>query len=195
MQPLLLSTQFDFQGVVIIIALIAGFIRWLWENWQQRQEGMKRETPPDPEEQRLREAAWRRQTGQGAPPPLPPVAPSPWTELREAWQQLKETAMEPVPAPARQSRPRPAPPLPVSPPRQPAVRAKPPSSGPGLDIPAATAGVARETYQSPERAAEGPVLAAVRHLRRDPALMRQAIVMQEILGPPKALQTSGDLAI
>jgi hypothetical protein len=32
-------------------------------------------------------------------------------------------------------------------------------------------------------------------MRGDPALLRQAILMQEILGPPKALQTSDEPAI
>lgn len=190
MQPILLSTQFDFQGVVIIIALIAGFVRWLWENWQQRQEASKRAAPPDPEEQRLREAAWRRQTGQGAPPPLPPpAAPSPWTELREAWKQLQETAQETAPAPVRQTRPAAAPPLPQQ--RHKAARAQP---APVAEA-AVPATMIAETYLPPPRAAVSPVLTALRQLRHDPALMRQAIVMQEILGPPKALQTSGGPAI
>ncbi len=193
MQPLLLSTQFDFQGVVIIIALIAGFVKWLWENWQQRQEATKQAAPVDPQERRLREAAWRRQTGQGVPPPLPPAAASPWPELREAWKQLQETAKEPAPAPVRQSRPAAAPPVPQQRPK--AARAQPAAAVVDKVIHDVPAGVATETYQPPPPAAAGPVLAALRHLRRDPALMRQAIVMQEILGPPKALQTSGDLAI
>jgi hypothetical protein len=53
------------------------------------------------------------------------------------------------------------------------------------------------TVQSREKAGapEGSILALMHNLRRDPALMRQAILMQEVLGPPKALQNSGDLAI
>ncbi|OYW74337.1 MAG: hypothetical protein B7Z37_18210, partial [Verrucomicrobia bacterium 12-59-8] len=97
MNPLLLSGDFDpFQMAIIVIAVLAGFVKWLWENWQQG-TGAAPAAPPDPEEQRLREAAWRKQTGQSsaAPPPLPPVvAPSAWDELRKAWKELQETAKQ-----------------------------------------------------------------------------------------------------
>ena len=100
MHPLLSSSDLDpFQVVIIIIAVFAGFVKWLWENWQQQRDA-KPVQPPDPEEQRLREAAWRKQTGQtSAPPHTPPVAaPTPSDELRKAWKELQETAR---PAPAR----------------------------------------------------------------------------------------------
>ncbi len=214
MHPLLLSSDFDpFQMAIIVIALLAGFVKWLWENWQQKSGAMP-VPPPDPEEQRLREAAWRKQTGQtsAAPPPARPVvAPSPWDELRKAWQELKEVAGQ---APGRPA-PRTPPPLPQrqqqplrqqQPPQrarqaQPAARAtasapvqRPVATAAAAPIPAVASAPAVVVVANAVAPA-GSVLATLRHLRRDPALMRQAILMQEILGPPKALQSSRDFAI
>ncbi|MCF7789879.1 MAG: hypothetical protein K9N47_27400 [Prosthecobacter sp.] len=200
MHPLLLSSDFDpFQMAIIVIAVLAGFVKWLWENWTQK-TGAAPPPPPDPEEQRRREAAWRKQTGQSsAPPPLPPVAvPSAWDELRKAWKELQETAQQPQ-APAR-----PPPPLPHQ--RQPQpqrqrqqqpARAPAPQAAPKVAVVQAPAVVAEAPavviYN--DQAPAGSMLAKLRNLRQDPALMRQAILMQEILGPPKALQSTHDLAI
>lgn len=201
--PLLLSSDFDpFQAAIIVIALLAGFVKWLWESWQQRREA----APPQmTEEQRqLREAAWLKQTGQStapAPPP-PPAPPSPWDELRKAWKELQETAKQ-AQSPARPAQPAsPAKPATRPPPvpqqrHQPARAAAPvvPTPPPAVVAVTVPAVAAKETYYPQQKTTPGSVLAAVQNLRRDPALMRQAILMQEILGPPKALQTSGDLAI
>ena len=55
MPPLLLSSEFDpFQVAIIVIAVLVGFVKWLWENWQMKQ-GIAPPPPPDPEEQRLRD--------------------------------------------------------------------------------------------------------------------------------------------
>ena len=198
--PLLLSADFDpFPAAIIVIALVAGFVKWLWENWQMRRQS----APPQmTEEQRqMREAAWLKQTGQNAPPlPPPPAAPSPWDELRKAWKELQETAKQAqVPARpvqhARTAKPSARPP-PVPQQRQQPARAAVPSAQlpPAVVVAAAPAPVAKEAYDPPHKTTAVSMLATLQHLRRDPALMRQAILMQEILGPPKALQTSGNLA-
>lgn len=189
MQPFLMrGADFDpFQIAIIVIFVLASFIKWLWENWQLKNEASKRDLPLDPEEQRLREAAWRKQTGQSgdSSPPIPPVvAASPWDDLRKAWKELQEAA-KPTP-----------PPIPVARPSQ-SVRSQIQPAPPPLATLVSTptpAVVAKEAYFPQQRTTTVSVLAAVRHLRSDPALMRQAILMQEILGPPKALQTSADLA-
>ncbi|MCB1275800.1 hypothetical protein [Prosthecobacter sp.] len=204
MQPFLMSSDFDpMQVAIIVIALIAGFVKWLWETWQQSRS-QARPAPPTPEEQRLREAAWRKQTGRPAgPPPIPPTAaPSAWDELRKAWHELQETAKQtqsPAQPPARTSRPPPVPqqarrqvraevPRPAAVP-VPVVQVSVPET-PSISSPPATV-LSREKAVAPE----GSILSLMHSLRRDPSLMRQAILMQEILGPPKALQNSGDLAI
>ena len=199
--PLLLSADFDpFQAAIIVIALVAGFVKWLWENWQMRRQSAP---PPMTEEQRqMREAAWLKQTGQNAPPLPPPAAPSPWDELRKAWKELQETAKQ-AQAPVRPAKPaRPvassSKPPPVPQQRQPMVRTSAPAAT--ASPPVVTAEVtepvpaSKEAYSPQQKTTNVSVLAALQHLRRDPALMRQAILMQEILGPPKALQTSGNLA-
>jgi hypothetical protein len=205
MPPLLLSSDFDpMQMAIIVIAVLAGFVKWLWESWQQKSTA-RPAAPTDPEEQRLREATWRKQTGQSSAPPHthPVAAPSPWEELRKAWSELKETAKSSQP-PARQAQSRPPPPLPAQrqisrqqqPTRQQSARAPAP---PVATVVAAQAPAVVSTppavVTSRAAAPAGSALAALRHLRHDPALMRQAILLQEILGPPKALQSSGDLAI
>lgn len=195
--------DFDpFQVAIIVIFVLASFIKWLWENWQVKREASKRDLQTDPEEQRLREAAWRKQTGQSGgqpPPPVPPVAASPWEELRKAWKELQEGAKPATPAPAaRPSQSAPPPlvaqqrqaPHRVSPVRSPVGRETSPTVAPPVPVE-----VAQETYFPQQKTTTVSVLTAVHNLRRDPALMRQAILMREILGPPKALQTSGDLAI
>lgn len=218
MPPLLLSSDVDpFQVAIIVIAVLAGFVKWLWETWQQK-TGAAPAPPPAPEEQRLREAAWRKQTGQPPKPqsrPPPVAAPSPWEELRKAWKELQDVAKS-SPAPAQPRRPQPQaqrqqPQRPLPSP-QPAQRQQPQrqrqqppartAAAAPMEVPPAAAvktpAVTAEppaVVMSKPAAPTGSILASLRQLRQDPALMRQAILMQEILGPPKALQSSRDLAI
>lgn len=215
----LAASDFDpFQAAIIGIALLAGFIKWLWENWRMKSDAAQRDsTPPDPEEQRLRDEAWRRQMGQGGGSPPqprpapPPVAPSAWDELRKAWEELKETARQPQPQPQP----------PALPPRQPQSQArqqpqpafqKRGSVGACLSAAEAKLAAAREAAAAASAAAAqravpsappsverrgapaGALLASLQNLRHDPALLRQAVLLHEILGPPKALQSSTDPA-
>lgn len=207
MHPLLLSSDFDpFQMAIIVIAVLAGFVKWLWESWQQK-AGAPPVPPKDPEEQRRREAAWRKQTGQPAsspPPPLPPVAaPSAWDELRKAWKELQETA-KPAPVPASRPAQPPRTPPPLRQQQSQRVRQQPqPARSPAPQPPPVVAVMKAPDVEvapvavvtSKPAVPEGSILANLRDLRRDPALMRQAILMQEILGPPKALQSTRDFAI
>jgi hypothetical protein len=214
MHPLLLSSDVDpFQVAIIVIAVLAGFVKWLWETWQQK-TGAAPAPPPDPEEQRLREAAWRKQTGQSsaAPPrPAPVAAPSAWDELRKAWKELQETAKSSqapaqprrqLPPAQRQQPQRPPPPLPAQRQQAQRQRQQPARTAAAVEVPTLAAVKAPPVTAEPPAvvlskpaAPAGSILASLRQLRQDPALMRQAILMQEILGPPKALQSSRDLAI
>ncbi|MDI1315197.1 hypothetical protein [Prosthecobacter sp.] len=196
MHPLLLSSNVDpFQMAIIVIAVLAGFVKWLWESWQLKAGAAPPPPPPDPEEQRRREAAWRKQTGQSsaAPPPLPPkAAPTAWDELRKAWKELQETA-NPTQAPSRPVQMRPPP---AQRQQQPArVPAPPPVATVAAVQAPALISTLPAVVMSRSSAPAGSMLANLRLLRQDPALMRQAILMQEILGPPKALQSSHDFAI
>lgn len=188
----LLSAQFDFQGVVIILALIFSFLKWVWENWQEKRASAQSQAPKDPTEQRLREVAWRKQTRQSAPPPIPTTPPPPstppsaWNELRKAWQDMQEVSQPP--------------PKSTRPPKVPLQRSQAARTQPAVPAsPAVPVAVAAPPVVMQSKASLPPAtssfLATLQHLRRDPALMRQAILMQEILGPPKALQSSRDFAI
>lgn len=203
MHPILMSSDFDpIQVAIVVMAVIFGFIKWLWENWQQNREAAKRKVPRDPEEQRMREAAWRKQTGRSVHPPLPqsPAAPSPWDELRKAWKELKETTkqaqMPQRPVPARQEPKKQPPPVPQRQPvRKAVVPAQPDMATQTTVLPSVATADAVAAPQSVRHVSSNPMLAKLQGMRRDPALMRQAILMQEILGPPKALQTSNGPAI
>ncbi|MEZ5384594.1 MAG: hypothetical protein R3F13_03675 [Prosthecobacter sp.] len=191
MQPFLMRSDFDpFQVTVIVIFVLASFIKWLWENWQAKNSGADYQEPPDPEEARLREAAWRRQTGQSTPPPLPPpVAPSPWREVKKVWEELQDsTRASSAPAKVRRTV------------RSESRLSVPESSSPAAQVAAAPVAAARalprhEAPPSEPRSKPSPLLAVARRMRGDSALMRQAVLMHEILGPPKALQSSNDPAI
>lgn len=192
MQPFLMRSDIDpFQVAVIVIFVLASFVKWLWENWQAKRDESLFE-PPDPEEQRLRDEAWRRQTGQNTPPPLPPPAEiSPWDDLKKAWKELQEVAT-PVPVPPSAppvARKKPQPQVRVE--ERPAATKMAVLPNPALPEPAG----AYDAKSRTSRTATVPLLAALQRMRGDPALLRQAILMQEILGPPKALQTSDEPAI
>lgn len=193
----LLHAEFDgFQVTIIVLAVIFSFVKWLWEQWQGNKEAAAPPPPPDEIERQLREAAWRRQTAPAQPPPAPaaparprpprpesPAAePSPWQEIRKAWHELRDAATQQPPAAAlpppqrpRVSRAAPPQPTPAPPAQQVAVPSSPVSE------PAVVVSIASQ-------APVPPILQSLRDLRQDRAAMRRAIVMTEVLGPPKALQ-------
>ena len=180
-----------FQIAIIVLAVVFGFIKWLWEQWS----GKKSEELPERLEQeevdrQLREAAWRQQTGQNTPPlpaPPPPPAnptPSPWQEIRKVWQEARQAAEQ-------QTKPAPAQPRPLAQkPRQPAPASMktaapaPAVTTPEIVVKPQTASSAPAVVSRP---AAGAMLESLRALRTDPAAMRRAIVLGEVLGPPKAL--------
>ena len=189
-----------FQIAIIVLAVVFFFIKSLWEQWT----GKKSEELPDRLEQeevdrQLREAAWRQQTGQNAPPlpsPPPPPAnptPSPWQEIRKVWQEAREAATQ-------QNKPQNAPQRPPAQISRPAAQVretrntrpepvKSPAAKPAA--PAAEIIVTPQTASSApavvSRPATGALLESLRALRNDPAAMRRAIVLGEVLSPPKAL--------
>ena len=184
------------QIVIIVIAMLGGFFQWLWGLMQQAREERERRraTPLDPEEQRLREEAWRRQVeAPQAPSPSQDKPVAPWDMVRELMEKAREAAAQPEPPPVSPAR-RPAPP-----PAQPARRPTPPprttppavatAVGP-TPTPVATASLApAPPTRSTSRPA--PTHPLARRLTR-PESVRQAILMREILGPPKALQNGLD---
>lgn len=198
--PLIAAGDFDlFQVGIIALFVIGGFIKWLWENRQLSHEADQRNAPVEAEEQRLRDEAWRKQTGQGQRPVPPPIpTSSSWDELRKAWNELKDAARSgQAPAPAARPPVRPSQtPKQPPPPRRGSVReaVTPAPAKPAAAVPAVLADSAPAAPGVEHRPASS-LLSTLQNLRHDPALLRQAILMQEILGPPKALQSSTEPAI
>lgn len=195
------------QIVIIVIAMLGGFFQWLWGLIQQSREerDRRRAAPPDPEERRLREEAWRRQVEPVRPSPQAPrpVNDAPadaWEMMRKLMEKAQEAAQQPAPPPERPAAPanRPAPP-PALPERRPTAppRPAPPAVVAAVEparAPAAVAVASVEpafavTPRSATRAAQTDPLA---RLLARPESVRQAVLLREILGPPKALQSGAD---
>ncbi len=185
MTPPLLHAEVDtFQVAIIVLAVIFSFLKWLWEQWT----GNKLQLPDEPEEpdrteelrRQLQEQARRRAATAPKPPPIPaspqPVASTPLDEMRKAWREVREAAQ------AQKQQP---------PPIRAAQRQQPPpvqkvadAVQKPLPVPAAPVTPPAVVQTNPPNA----MLTSLRSLRHDPAAMRRAIVIGEVLGPPKALQ-------
>ncbi len=195
MQPLLMSANFDpFQVAIVVIFVIASFIKWLWENRARNSTDVSTLPAPDAVEKRLRDEAWQRQTGRRQPPPLPPPAAaplSPWEELRKAWGEAKEAARQASSQPPEKPHASP-------PPRRAAARIPQVAAAVQTAHPTPAAGEVAPAPSSPVMAAginSSESRHAHREFRLDATLLRQAVVWKEILGPPKALQSPADPAI
>ncbi len=183
MNPNLLHAEVDtVQVAIIVLAVIFSFLKWLWEQWT----GNKSQTPDYGEEVDQPVQPSRppvEQTRRAAsPPPLPstppPVPAAPWEEIRKAWKEVRETA--------KAQNQKPTPPISAAQKRQlesrkPVVPSPPPVLAPA---PVVTAPTSPAFVQ---KGIESPMMASLRSLRHDPAAMRRAIVLGEVLGPPKAL--------
>lgn len=170
MTPQLLHAEVDyFQVAIIVLAVVFSFVKWLWEQWTGNKTTMS-----DYDEQP------ESSTASSKPPPLPasppPVAAAPWEELRKAWREVREAAQA-----QKQAQP---PPIPAASRRQPASRKPVEAPAPVLAAPVAAPSSPPAVVQT---AAPSVMLASLRSLRHDPAAMRRAIVLSEVLGPPKAL--------
>lgn len=175
----------------VIVFLVAAFIQWLIKLWKQKQEMSERlrTPPPPPEEIAARREAWKQQTRSEAPPaemppPLlrPEPARNPFEELLEQFRRVVEPSTLPPP-PVAQPPPLPPAARPVLSPRPPVSRPLPSSAPPEPAVAAPVAAVLRR--------GKHPLLS---HLAAMGGL-RQAVILREILGPPKALQAEEPRAI
>lgn len=182
MHPAILAVQvpgIDLEQVIfIIMLLIGGFFQWVMNWWKKKQAEaeLSRQPPPTPEEVQARENAWLDQIGveEKVPPPL--IARNPLEELLESFRQMAEP--EPVPAPSV--------PLPPSPVQRVVPQLVPMPEGPKiLQSPVATPSAPAEIVRHRPRHPLAEKLAAIGGLRH-------AIVLREIIGPPKALQRADD---
>jgi hypothetical protein len=189
------------QIAIIVIAMLGGFVQWIWSLIKQSQEEAARaKAPPSTEEQKLREAAWKKQVqapNSPPPPPLPqPLAPQapttpndPWAAAKEIFDQIKKEA-------AGQTQ------LPPMTPQRPASAKKAPAYvPPALPTPQVvtvapvilpSAPITHATPAAKAASDRQDGLELLKGMLASPASIRQAVLMREILGPPKALQTSAD---
>lgn len=199
------------QIIFVIVAVGIGFIQWVYNLIQQRGQEKERGDGgeiEDPEIRRMREEAWERQTRGPSAPPAHRPAPAPTGggfsgTLRDIFEELQRSAEEaqnrpkppPIPGTVRADLEAPPPPRPVSalePRRQPPAPRPVPENADELARRFATQDrrKRRSEVLSTHRRNAGALLATN---LRSPDALRQAIILREILGPPKALQSSPDL--
>lgn len=183
------------QIVIIVIAMAGGFFQWLWGLLQQGKQNSERELSD--EEKQLREEAWRKQTqpaeSRPTPPPIPPFGGDPWQDYRDLFKKVRDVVDKPAPAPKAPEKPQR--------PRLHTVRAElhppaPPPVVPAVPFPASPQ-MAAPVASAPKKAIPGasPAQADVHGLAGlllNASSLRQAFMLREILGPPKALQSSSD---
>lgn len=164
------------QVIIVVIAMVAGFVQWLIGLLKQSQEARERRAAsPSP--------GAEAQPGEEFRPPAPrPAAPppvhDPWGGMREIFEQLKPEPSRQPAAPARVRRQPRAAAAPT-----PAVAVVSPAPAP------APVPVAQAAAVAPPPSAD-PLLAFL----RQPDALRQAVVLREVLGPPKALQSPDSAA-
>ena len=195
------------QVIFLILFVIVGFVRWLGNLIEQRKEAKERASL-SPEEIARREAAWRKQVGQDletapAPTATPPPL-DPFRQLKDLFDQLNEPAPKPQPQPQPQAqRPSTPPPLvqvqrPAPPPQRtqpppipvPAKPANTPVAAPVLAKAFPTSNFVHRSFTEAVAHRDRRTSAKLMSLRldlRSPSALRRAIVIREILGPPKAL--------
>lgn len=207
---MLLAEIDPIQIAIIVIAMGVGFVQWLWGLIKQTQEEKNRQnTSLSPEERAAREQAWRDQIDgqkQGHPSPTatPPPA-DPWGNVKDIFEKIKEEARK---AQEQQNQPPARPQRPQTAPAQ-SVRQQP--APPPLPRKAKAPEPAAQPI-APAMATRSQSLAASDmdsqglRSRRDqdpkgllaflqtPNALQQAVLLKEVLGSPKALQSSQDSA-
>ena len=184
------------QIAIIVVAMLGGFVQWLWGLFKQGQEEAARKStsPPNIEEAKLREADWKCQVeSSGTTPSLRPSPRStspvndPWATVRDVLEQIKKDLREtqsPKPSVSSPS---------VTRARLSKVRAEIQPATP-TPIVVDTAPIVASTVPVLQTGQKNEGLTFLRGLLNSQASIRQAVLMREILGPPKALQSSGDSA-
>ena len=175
------------QVLIIAIAMIAAFIQWVWKLVQENKAAKERARNLPP-----------RRTQEGSPtlPPALPMRPEPppqparggiWDLVEEFKKELRKAQGEPIPEPAL------PPPIPARPPAKqrapkppaPVVIAQAPAAAPA-PVPATTPRLAPVTTMRDDF-----VVLRANLLKHD--ALKQAIILREILGPPKALQSDSGM--
>ena len=179
------------QVIFLILVVIVGFFRWLGELIQQRKEARERQLQNE-----------RPLTRAPGPPPAPrparPLTPAedPFREFKDLFEQLRPPAPQAPPAPPQRPAPPPLPPGTLTRQRQPlpappAPHRKPPAPAAAVPQAATQPRLASAYTQEIHSQNEGRTSRRLRELRRDlrsPEALRQAVLVREILGAPRALR-------
>ncbi|GAA5137747.1 hypothetical protein GCM10023213_15090 [Prosthecobacter algae] len=221
---MLLAEIDPIQIIIIVIAMGAGFVQWLWGLIKQGKDEAERRNaaPLSDEDREAREQAWQQQMkSPGSPnrpsPKTPPPVQDPWATVKDVFEQIKEESRKaqnpglPPPVPQRPATPPPSrqrtqpgtvradvrpaptpPPIPADPFPE-TAKANTPATPPVFFASPPTPPLLKPAHDSASSLST-PELNDLRKLLQTPANLRQAVLLREILGPPKALQSSGDSA-
>ena len=175
------------QVLIIAIAMIAAFVQWVWKLIQESKAARERVRP-----QRREHSSANVDPEVAQPPPMPIPGGGVWDLVETFKEEMRkaQAGLEPEKAP------RPRPPIP----ERPRVVVPPPPSPPApvsATAPKAAPAVPEIVLPKPI-----PAFAATATSKDDSVVLRmnlmnldalkQAIILREILGPPKALQTPSD---
>ena len=167
------------QIIFVILFLIVGFVQWVIKVIKEKAEAAERARQmPTQEDIAARRAAWEEQTRVPQPPPMPAAPPSTLDDLLGEFRRVMETAQ---PAPAPPPLPRPAPrtvPAPAP------AKVMPAPAAPSA-LPPVFSGAGRSSTVLEQRRRPAHRYTALLH---SPDGYRQAFVLREVLGPPRAFQ-------
>jgi hypothetical protein len=182
------------QVIIIVVAMIAGFIQWLWSYIQERMKAKERSHPQRHDEI---EKTWS-ESGMPPVPPAPqsmPCANEPaaapkrgalWDFIEGIKEEIRKAQADLEPDS------RPAQPPPRVPPPLRRHMPQPPASVTATPKPAQAAAPVFMAEQKPAQVVtRHDDFAVLRSSIRNPDALRNAIILREILGPPKALQSEG----
>jgi hypothetical protein len=179
------------QVLIIAIAMIAAFVQWVWKLIQESKAARERVRP-----QQREHSSANVDPEVAQPPPMPIPGGGVWDLVETFKEEMRkaQAGLEPEKAP------RPRPPIPE---RRRVVVPPPPSPPAPVSAPvSATAPKAAPAVPEIVLPKPIPAFAATATSKDDSVVLRmnlmnldalkQAIILREILGPPKALQTPSD---
>jgi hypothetical protein len=179
------------QVLIIAIAMIAAFVQWVWKLIQESKAARERVRP-----QQREHSSANVDPEVPQPPPMPIPGGGVWDLVETFKEEMRkaQAGLEPEKAP------RPRPPIP----ERPRVVVPPPPSPPAPVSAPVSATAPKAAPAVPEIVLPKPIpaFAATATSKDDSVVLRmnlmnldalkQAIILREILGPPKALQTPSE---
>lgn len=177
------------QVLIIAIAMIAAFVQWVWKLIQDGKEARERVRRQQERARMGRDHSVEEKTEPRAVPTIPDSPPPvPRGGIWDLVETLKEEMRKAQQQPAEQPAP---PPMPVRPPekrREPKPPSPPaiPASRPAPILASQPVATPAPIHVSKNTVRDGAadVRASVMNLEA----LKQAIILNEVLGPPKALQ-------